>query len=73
MTQRSKVTIQTDETCNGVGALGPCDHKALYILIPAPLRRKSDSRFACGLHMAQLVKQLIPQWGLVAVGAVWKP
>lgn len=58
--------------CSGVNALGPCTHKALYLLLPAPLRRKSNSRLACGVHMAQVVKTMLPEWGAVVVSEIWK-
>lgn len=60
----------TDLICDGVNALGACEHKALYLLVPAPVRRQSDYRHACGVHMAQMVKRMLPHWGLVAVGEI---
>ena len=52
------------ETCNGQAALGPCEHRALYLLTP---RVGKGTRWACGLHMAQLVKTMLPYWGGVCV------
>jgi hypothetical protein len=55
-------------SCDGRAALGPCEHRAKYVLSAPHLGRRSERRYACGLHLAQLVKRLLPAWGYVGVG-----
>lgn len=54
--------------CDGRGALGPCTHEAKYLLTYAPKPKSVTPRYACGLHLAQMVKHLLPMWGAVTVG-----
>lgn len=65
---------RTDPRCDGQAALGPCTHAAKYVVQPAvtKIARAARPSYACGLHLAQLVKNRIPAWGYVAVGEVQK-
>lgn len=56
--------------CDGQAALGPCTHRAKYLLSYAPKPRSETPRRACGLHLAQVVKRLLPMWGAVTVGTL---